>query len=138
MGRFVEEERIKAGTFKALGYQNKDIIRKFIIYGFVTSMIGTAIGVAAGHILLPTIIYNSYKERILLAPIELHFYPFKTLLAIVLGLLSTVRPAVTFSLNAKELGSTPERMYEVSSMATPLTVTGLPGPRRPRCHRAGR
>ena len=37
-------------------------------------------------------------------------------------------PAVTFSLNAKELGSTPERMYEVSSMATPLTVTGLPGP----------
>ncbi|MFR4845221.1 MAG: FtsX-like permease family protein [Streptococcus sp.] len=65
MGRFVEEERIKAGTFKALSYQNKDIIRKFIIYGFVTSMIGTAIGVAAGHILLPTIIYNSYKERIL-------------------------------------------------------------------------
>ena len=66
MGRFVEEERIKAGTLKALGYQSKDIIRKFIIYGFVTSMIGTAIGVAAGHILLPTIIYNSYKERILL------------------------------------------------------------------------
>ena len=46
MGRFVEEERIKAGTFKALGYQNKDIIRKFLIYGFVTSMIGTTIGVA--------------------------------------------------------------------------------------------
>ena len=108
MGRFVEEERIKAGTFKALGYQNKDIIRKFIIYGFVTSMIGTAIGVAAGHILLPTIIYNSYKERILLAPIELHFYPFKTLLAIVLGLLSTVLPA--FMVAKRELGEKPAQL----------------------------
>ena len=44
-------------------------------------MIGTAIGVAAGHILLPTIIYNGEKERILLPGLELHFYPFKTLLA---------------------------------------------------------
>ena len=71
-------------------------------------MIGTAIGVAAGHILLPTIIYNSYKERILLAPIELHFYPFKTLLAIVLGLLSTVLPA--FMVAKRELGEKPAQL----------------------------
>ena len=63
MGRFVEEERIRSRDIQSLGYQNKDIIRKFIIYGFVTSMIGTAIGFAAGHILLPTIIYNSYNDE---------------------------------------------------------------------------
>lgn len=108
MGRFVEEERIKAGTFKALGYQNKDIIRKFLIYGFVTSMIGTTIGVAAGHILLPSIIYNSFKERILLAPIELHFYPFKTVLAIILALLSAVLPA--FMVAKRELGEKPAQL----------------------------
>ena len=108
MGRFVEEERIKAGTFKALGYQNKDIIRKFLIYGFVTSMIGTAIGVAAGHILLPSIIYNSFKEHILIAPIELHFYPFKTVLAIILALLSAVLPA--FMVAKRELGEKPAQL----------------------------
>lgn len=108
MGRFVEEERIKAGTFKALGYQNKDIIRKFLIYGFVTSMIGTTVGVVAGHILLPSIIYNSFKERILLAPIELHFYPFKTVLAIILALLSAVLPA--FMVAKRELGEKPAQL----------------------------
>ena len=108
MGRFVEEERIKAGTFKALGYQNKDIIRKFLIYGFVTSMVGTAIGIAAGHILLPSIIYNSFKEHILIEPIELHFYPFKTVLAIILALLSAVLPA--FMVAKRELGEKPAQL----------------------------
>lgn len=108
MGRFVEEERIKAGTFKALGYQNKDIIRKFLIYGFVTSMIGTTIGVAAGHILLPSIIYSGFKKSILIAPIELHFYPFKTVLAIILALLSAVLPA--FIVAKRELGEKPAQL----------------------------
>ena len=108
MGRFVEEERIKAGTLKALGYQNKDIIRKFLIYGIVTSMIGTTVGVAAGHIVLPSIIYSSFKERIQIAPIELHFYPFKSLLAIVLGLLSAVLPA--FMVAKRELGEKPAQL----------------------------
>ena len=108
MGRFVEEERIKAGTFKALGYQNKDIIRKFLIYGFLTSMIGTTIGVATGHILLPSIIYSGFKKSILIAPIELHFYPFKTVLAIILALLSAVLPA--FVVAKRELGEKPAQL----------------------------
>ena len=108
MGRFVEEERIKAGTFKALGFQNKDIIRKFLIYGFLTSMIGTTIGVATGHILLPSIIYSGFKKSILIAPIELHFYPFKTVLAIILALLSAVLPA--FVVAKRELGEKPAQL----------------------------
>ena len=108
MGRFVEEERIKAGTFKALGYHNKDIIRKFLIYGFLTSMIGTTIGVATGHILLPSIIYSGFKKSILIAPIELHFYPFKTVLAIILALLSAVLPA--FVVAKRELGEKPAQL----------------------------
>ena len=95
-------------TCKARGYQNKDIIRKFLIYGFVTSMIGTTIGVAAGHILLPSIIYSGFKNSILIAPIELHFYPFKTLLAIILALLSAVLPA--FIVAKRELGEKPAQL----------------------------
>ena len=108
MGRFVEEERIKAGTFKALGYQNKDIIRKFVIYGLVTSMVGTLIGIIAGHTLLPSIIYHTYKAKIVLAPMELHFYPVKSLLAILLGLLSAVLPA--YLVATKELGEKPAQL----------------------------
>ena len=108
MGRFVEEERIKAGTFKALGYQNRDIIRKFVIYGLVTSMVGTLVGIIAGHTLLPSIIYHTYKAKIVLAPMELHFYPVKSLLAILLGLLSAVLPA--YLVATKELGEKPAQL----------------------------
>ncbi len=108
MGRFVEEERIKAGTFKALGYQNRDIISKFVIYGLVTSMVGTLIGIVAGHTLLPSIIYHTYKAKIVLAPMELHFYPVKSLFAILLGLLSAVLPA--YLVATKELGEKPAQL----------------------------
>ncbi|KXT70991.1 FtsX-like permease family protein [Streptococcus cristatus] len=108
MGRFVEEERIKAGTFKALGYQDKDIIRKFVIYGLVTSMVGTLIGIIAGHTLLPNIIYNTYKSKIVLTPMELYFYPVKSFLAILLGLLSAVLPA--YLVAKKELGEKPAQL----------------------------
>lgn len=108
MGRFVEEERIKAGTFKALGYQNRDIISKFVIYGLATSMVGTLIGIIAGHTLLPSIIYHTYKAKIVLAPMELHFYPVKSLLAILLGLLSAVLPA--YLVATKELGEKPAQL----------------------------
>ena len=37
-------------------------------------------------------------------------------------------PSVTSTRNGKLLGETPSRMYEDSSTATPLMVTGLPSP----------
>lgn len=108
MARFVEEERIKAGTFKALGYQNRDIIRKFVTYGFVTSMIGTTVGVIAGHLLLPYIIYNTYAGKLVVAPLEYHFYPLITLIAIILGLISAVLPAYITA--RKELSEKPAQL----------------------------
>ncbi|HEL1906468.1 TPA: FtsX-like permease family protein [Streptococcus suis] len=108
MVRFVDEERLKAGTLRALGYDNKDIVRKFVIYGAVTGLVGTAIGTLLGHLLLPSIIYSTYSSKIVLAPIELHFYPFKTLLAVTLGLLSTVLPAILVA--RKELAEQPAQL----------------------------
>lgn len=93
MGRFVEEERSKAGIFNALGYNNSSIIHKFVSYGLLTSVVGTTVGVLAGHTLLPLIIHNTYKSDLLLPAFELHFYPGLTLVAFGLGLLSAVLPA---------------------------------------------
>ena len=60
MGRFVEEERGKAGIFNALGYSSPRIIHKFVIYGLITSITGTTAGVITGHTLFPILIHNSY------------------------------------------------------------------------------
>lgn len=108
MSRFVDEERIKVGTFRALGYDKKDIMRKFVIYGLVTSLAGTAVGVVAGHILLPNIVYTTYGPNMSIPKVELHFYPAVTILSILLALLSAVLPA--YLVACKELDEKPAQL----------------------------
>ena len=93
MTRMVEEERIGAGTLKALGYSDADVALKFVVYGLVSSMVGTAIGIVAGHTLLPFIVYNAYGTKFVLPPIHLLFDPAISMVAVALGLISAVLPA---------------------------------------------
>lgn len=93
MTRMVDEERIGAGTLKALGYGDRDVALKFLVYGLVSSMVGTVIGIIAGHTLLPWIVYNAYATKFVLPPILLLFDPVVSIVAVVLGLVSAVLPA---------------------------------------------
>ena len=93
MTRMVDEERIGAGTLKALGYSDADVALKFVVYGLVSSMAGTLIGIIAGHTLFPYIVYNAYATKFVLPPITLTFDPAISLVAIALGLASAVLPA---------------------------------------------
>ncbi|WP_394404743.1 FtsX-like permease family protein [Streptococcus sp. 20-1249] len=93
MTRFVDEERTNAGIFKALGYTNRDIIRKFVLYGFLASCIGTIVGVLAGSYWLSPIISRIITEQMVLGDVELHFYPVWLLVGLLLGFLSAILPA---------------------------------------------
>lgn len=108
MTRFVDEERINAGTLRALGYEDNDIIVKFCFYGFVAGMSGTVLGIILGHTLLPYIVYNAYHNGFIIPPIEFHFYPIITVVAIVLSLLSAVLPAYVVA--KRELQEQPARL----------------------------
>ncbi|MFC5630043.1 MULTISPECIES: FtsX-like permease family protein [Streptococcus] len=92
MTRFVDEERQKAGIFKALGYTNRQIIAKFVIYGLVASLLGTIAGVLGGHFLLSPVIGNILTEGTIIGSSRTYFYPSWTLVAIGLALLSAVLP----------------------------------------------
>ncbi len=105
MTRFVDEERINSGTLKALGYDNKDIIKKFTVYGLIASMSGAVIGIAAGLTLMPTIVYNAYGRSFTYPPIELHFYPLISITALLLAFLCAVVPA--FIVAQRELSERP-------------------------------
>ena len=80
MGRMVDEERTNSGILKALGYSDRDIMKKFLFYGFTASTIGTIIRVAAGHTMLPIIV-------------NLAFHPAITMVAFLLAWASAVIPA---------------------------------------------
>ncbi len=108
MTRFVDEERINSGTLKALGYDDYDVWKKFTIYGFVSSTLGSILGIILGHTVLPMIVYNAYRHGFILPKIELHFQWGITLFALLLSFISAVVPA--YIVAVKELKEEPARL----------------------------
>ncbi len=61
MTRMVEEHRTETGTLKALGYSNFSIAVKYLIYGGLAALTGSAVGAAIGILTLPVIIVDTYR-----------------------------------------------------------------------------
>ena len=55
--RMVEEERGLIGTYKALGFTDKEIRRKYVIYAASASIFGGILGDICGYLVLPKIIF---------------------------------------------------------------------------------
>lgn len=108
MTRFVDEERTNSGVLKALGYCNSDVIKKFVIYGFVASMTGTILGVLGGHYVLSRVIAEIVTGDTTLGSTNLYFYWSYTLIAVVFALVSAVLPA--FIIARKELSEKPSQL----------------------------
>ena len=93
MTRFVDEERTNAGVFKALGYRTKDIILKFVLYGFFAGTIGTLLGTLLGHYFLSGIISNIITQGMVIGESREYFYRDITLIALGLSFIASVLPA---------------------------------------------
>ncbi|MEX2785222.1 FtsX-like permease family protein [Streptococcus sp. H49] len=94
MTRFVNEERNNSGILKALGYSNTDVVKKFVIYGLISSLIGTVIGIFAGHYLLPRVVTRLVATTMTVGAPKLYFYWFYTMLSVLLAIISAVLPAL--------------------------------------------
>ncbi|MHC5252118.1 FtsX-like permease family protein [Listeria kieliensis] len=93
MTRMVEEQRTQIGTFKALGYSSRDIMKKFLVYGSLASLIGTGIGLVVGFLFFPSIIFNAYGMMYDMPAVELTFYPSYSVMALLVALFCTTATA---------------------------------------------
>ncbi|WP_211296392.1 ABC transporter permease [Paenibacillus donghaensis] len=93
MTRMVEENRLQIGTLKALGYGNRDIMAKFLVYGTLASLAASVVGLAIGFTLLPTIIYNAYSSLYNLPDIVKSFYPSYSIISVIVALICTTLTA---------------------------------------------
>lgn len=55
--RMVEEERGLIGTYKALGFTNGEIRRKYVIYAALACLLGGVLGNIGAYVILPAIIF---------------------------------------------------------------------------------
>lgn len=68
MTRMVEEERTQIGTLKALGYTNGEIISKYLYYAGSAALLGCGLGVTAGSVVFPTILWKAYSIILTVTP----------------------------------------------------------------------
>lgn len=89
MMRMVDEQRLTIGTLKALGYSNLDIVKKYLAYGSLASLIGSLIGIIAGQKILMPIIFNAYSSDFLFKQEVPQLSPLFSVIAVLISLLCT-------------------------------------------------
>lgn len=60
MNRMVEEDRVEIGTMKSLGFSNKNIMIKYLIFSLFATFLGSLIGSILGLTVIPLLIFNIY------------------------------------------------------------------------------
>lgn len=89
MTRMVDEHRVLIGTYKALGYSDLDIAKKYLVYGSIASLAGSLLGVLAAYKIIMPVIFNAYsssflfKEALPLLPLRF------SIMAVIISLLCT-------------------------------------------------
>ena len=68
MTRMIDEERTQIGTLKALGYSNGAIISKYLLYAGSGAVVGCGLGVMAGSMAFPSILWEAYKIMLYITP----------------------------------------------------------------------
>ncbi|HPE15387.1 MAG TPA: TolC family protein [Oscillospiraceae bacterium] len=70
MTRMVDEQRTQIGVLGALGYGRFAIASKYMGYGLIASVGGSAVGITAGCLGLPEVIYTAWQALYTLPPLQ--------------------------------------------------------------------
>ena len=68
MTRMIDEERTQIGTLKALGYTDREIMKKYLVYSGSGAVLGCALGIAAGSTIFPQILWKAYCIMLSIQP----------------------------------------------------------------------
>lgn len=93
MTRMVEEERTQLGTLKALGYSNKMISAKYLIYASMASVVGVVLGVIVGSVGIPMAICGAWGIMYELPSAIIQFMPVYIILGAIIAIGSTMLAA---------------------------------------------
>ena len=87
MNRMVEDDRMEIGTLKSLGYEDRTIMSKYLLFSFAATLVGGLLGAVGGLIVIPELIFNIYRILFSLPSLTLTVQPGTTLLGFVLTVL---------------------------------------------------
>ena len=89
ISRMVEEDRGLIGTYKALGFMDKEIRRKYVVYALSACILGGILGDFLGFIVLPKVIFTVFGVMYQLPEYNLYFnwlYGIGSILLFIVGI----------------------------------------------------
>lgn len=105
MTRMVEADRGLIGTYKGLGYTNGSISKKYMMFGLLSSVLGSGLGFLIGFVLLPKFLLWILGQMYALPNLYMYFHTRTAILGCVIfigGILGSTLLALR-----KELAETP-------------------------------
>ena len=109
MTRMIDEERTQIGTLKALGYTDREIMSKYLVYSGSGAVIGCTLGVAAGSTIFPQILWKAYCIMLNIQPNVVLKFNLPLALAVA-GVYTAVLLYVTWSCCRKTLVENPAEL----------------------------
>ena len=104
MVRIVEDDRSTAAVMQSLGYSSAIVSAKYILYALSVCIPGTILGIAVGHQLFPTIIFDfGYRIMYVVPPAEILLYPDLCVSVSIISLISVVIPTILVGAGDREL-----------------------------------
>lgn len=73
VSRMVEEDRGLIGTYKALGFTDREIRRKYVVYALLAGIFGGILGDFLGFVVLPEVIFSVFGVMYQLPSYNLYF-----------------------------------------------------------------
>lgn len=84
MNRLLNKQRKELGIWQSLGYSDRAITLKYILYAFSATVIGGVLGIACGVIIIPKLVFKTYSVFYNYPQIKLVFRPLETLGALLI------------------------------------------------------
>ena len=75
ISRMVEEDRGLIGTYKALGFTDKEIRSKYLIYALLACIMGGILGLILGFVAMPTVMFSVFTVMYQFTEFSLSFHP---------------------------------------------------------------
>lgn len=105
MTRMVDEQRGTIGAYKALGYSNKSIALKYVLYAAIASLLGGVSGLFLGMNIFPSVIYKAWSMMYTLPQLKTVTQIPLMVISVLIGILVTTLSALGACY--KELRETP-------------------------------
>ena len=94
--RIVDEQRKLVGTTKALGFFNREILGKYLVFGISATIVGALIGILAGYFVIQGVVLTSYGNMYVIGQIPAGIMVVTSIIAVILAIALAI-VAVTIS-----------------------------------------